>query len=167
MKTIYPLTLLAVFIIAIIAGCVSPQPTPTPPEQQPQTPTPTPMPTPRPTSLPDLKITNVRVENLNDPTAFDHNLIATIKNDGDDVASGFNAGCEWSCPGGLTTSGGASIVQGGYISRHSEFTYHSPMQLFCEGHPTILYFRCSINEEGRVKETDTSNNYWSGQVNIP
>ena len=129
----------------------------------PQTPTPT---SPKPTSQADLQIVDVRVEKGDQP-GFTHVVVATVRNNGEGSASGFDGGCEWNCPWGQPPSAGADIVQGGYIPGNSQFTYKQPLTVHCEGSPTTLYFVCTIDNHNDVKETNENNNQWSGQVNIP
>lgn len=128
-----------------------------------QTPTPT---SPKPTSQADLQIIDVRVEKWDQP-GYAHQLVATVRNNGAGLASGFDGDCEWDCSWGRITHAGANIVQAGYISGNSQHTYTQPLNVQCEGSPTTLYFVCTIDYHNDVNETNENNNQWSGQVNIP
>ena len=138
-----------------LSGCTQPsqtyQPAPRPTYQ------PTPQLIQNPSSQANLRIIDVRVEK--DVQSGYHNLIATVKNDGDGLANDFNAGCEWDCPGGQITHAGADIVQGGYISGNSQFNYNQPFRVQCAGPPSVIYFVCKIDNKDAGK--------WSGQVKIP
>jgi hypothetical protein len=75
-----------------------------------------------------------------DQPGFTHQLVATVRNNGEGLASGFDGGCEWDCSWGQNTHAGADIVRGGYISGNSQYTYKQPLNVQCEGSPTTLYF---------------------------
>jgi len=151
---------IVVVVVAMSAGCNGPPP---PPPSPSETPTPT---SPAPTSQADLQIVDVKVEKSDQP-GLTHVLVARVRNNGEALASGFDGGCEWDCSWGRITHAGATIVQGGYISGNSQFTYTQPLNVQCEGSPTTLYFVCTIDNHNDVKETNENNNQWSGQVNIP
>jgi hypothetical protein len=156
---------LTVSAFTICEGCQQPsQPTTQPPE--PSSPTPsTPGPSsPTPSPQVNLRITDVRVSKSNRGNEY-RSIAVNVKNDGDEIARGFNVGCSWKCPpGGAILSSGADVIQGGYISGNGQATYQTDARVGCSGPPAILNFECMIYPKGNP---DRAISKWSGQINIP
>lgn len=150
-----------IFCVVLMACKRSSSPPPPPPEKQKEVTSPAP-----PKGLADLQIVDVRIEKSKGP-GLPYVMVATVRNNGETDASGFNAGCEWDCPGGQVTHAGATIVQGGAIRGKSEFTYRPQFALQCAGPPTMLLVVCTVDEENRVQESNETNNRWSSQISIP
>jgi hypothetical protein len=110
---------------------------------------------------PDLQITNIRVERSDLPN-FTHQIIATLKNNGSGVASGFNAGCTYQCPGGTNLSAGLNIVQAGYLEGNQEFIYNTPFRFQCDPTPVTVNLVCDIDYENDLNE---SNNAYYTSIN--
>lgn len=140
----------------------------TPPPPPPQTTKPVPVVTPVTLAKADLMILNAKLEKAkNADKWYTHVLIVNIRNNGESVAKGFNIGCTYNCPGGLTNSGGADVVQGGFIAGNSEFTYRSAFHIYCEGPPAILDLKFEIDSENKVVESNENNNEKMVRVAVP
>lgn len=111
---------------------------------------------------PDLQITNIRVEKSDLPGGFTHQIIATIKNNGSGVASDFNSGCIYQCPGGTILRAGIDIVQAGYLEGNREFTYESPFRFQCDPTPVTVNLVCDIDCENDLNE---NNNVYYTSIN--
>ncbi len=148
-----------ILVVAILASIVACGPTPTPPTQPPPQPTEEPPPPqpPQPSGQADLRFLSVGLNHSSQP-GYPFEVVSEIANDGPVEASGFNAGCRYTCPGGTVISSGIDIVIGGYIPANSSFTYTQPVRILCEPIPAILDFTCTVNEDGSVPESNTGNN---------
>jgi hypothetical protein len=125
-----------------------PEPTrPEPTRDEPPAPPPPPLPTEA-----NLSLGEVRVEPYSD-SFFTYQIVATIVNEGNSTASGFNAGCTYECPPGDTVlSAGLDIVQGGYIEGNSQFVYRSPFHYMCTSQSPSLNLTCTIESaQGSVR----------------
>lgn len=139
----------------MLASCDGGNPTPLPPPPPTFEPPPPTTAAPATTAPADLRLGETRVEPNKDAndTWNNYQIVATIVNEGAGDASGFNAGCTYQClPGGPTISGGLDIVQAGFISAKSRFTYRNPFHYACIGHPPTLNLTCTIRlKEGSEK----------------
>ena len=167
---------LAVCFIALLmlAGCddgsstrTQPQPTRVPAQ-------PTSRPRPTATSLPagtaDLSLSGVSIvrEDPQQGSPY-YQFEGVVRNSGNADTSGFEAGCTYTCPGGLTISGGFSLVQGGYIGSNSSFTYRSTNRISCDPVPAILTdVTCDVDSNNDVQESSENNNTHNpGQLSVP
>jgi len=146
-------SLFAALVLALSAmACDNgPTSTPLPPEPTRAAP-PAPPPPPLPTEA-NLSLGEVRVEPYSD-SFFTYEIVATIVNEGSGTASGFYAGCTYTCPPGDTPpSGGFDIVQGGYVEGNSQFVYRSPFHYMCTTQFPSLDLTCTIESaQGSVRE---------------
>ena len=155
-------------MVAILASILACGPTPTPynpPPPQPATEEPPPQP-PQPSGQADLRFLSVGLNNSTQP-GYEFEIESTIANDGPVEASGFNAGCTYTCPGGTVISGGLDIVIGGYIPANSSFTYTQFVRIQCDPIPAVLNFTCTVNDDGSVPESNTGNNTMNYTANFP
>ena len=133
--------------------------------QQPSTDTHPPGPTIKPVQPPpgppSLAIT--RTEFLH--AAGQYWLKATLRNNGPGTAY-FSGGCTWKCPGGLTLSGGADIIQGGVLVAGRELPYEGIASGMCAGPPAQLQTDCSLRVHAE-NGTETALLNWSPVLPVP
>jgi len=132
-------------------------PTPTPPATASvmATITPTPQPSPSPfahATLQDLELGEIRIERTNFP-GNEYDIVATITNNGNGVADGFNIAATYRClPGEQTIGAGLDIIQGTYIMAKSTATYRAPFHYQCLAHPPSLALTVIVTDrEGQEK----------------
>ncbi len=127
-----------------------------------------PPPLPPPVAKADLMILNAKLEKSGTADKrYTHVLIVTIRNNGDTIAKGFNSGCTYDCSGGLTLSGGANVVQGGYIGANSDYVYKIPFHIYCAGPPAFLNLKFDVDSENKVIESNENNNKRTIRVAVP
>ena len=116
----------------------------------------------------DLTIQSVKLEKATKKDkVYTHVLVVKVSNNGESIAKGFDLGCTYDCPGGLTKSGGASVVQGGYIAANSEYEYRSLFRIYCEGPPAFLNLKFEIDPKNKVAESNENNNKKTVKVAVP
>jgi hypothetical protein len=149
-------------IVLVVAACTTDSGS----ESGPVTTRPSSTTTPPQAGPPDLQIDSVWVEASQAP-GFDHDLVMIVTNHGDSDASGFGAGCEWSCPGGTIGGAGADATVDGYVAGNGSFTYTSPFRVQCAGPPGSLVMTCDVDYRNDLAEVREDNNRWQGTVGIP
>lgn len=157
------ITIVAIVAVVIFAGCV-----------EEETPVYTPLPTDRdggytPTSQADLQIIDVRVDATKEANLDNYVIFLTVRNNGDESATGFIAGCKWECPERQATFvktfvNSKLITDTIYGDSEATFTYTAWNSTYFTG---VVRLDCWVDGADVIKESNESNNEWSGMVAIP
>ena len=124
----------------------------------------------QPAGQPDLTLSNVTILGVDSQQGSPYyRFQGIVSNSGSADASGFEAGCTYSCPGGLVLTGGFSLVQGGFVGANNSFTYTQSNRISCEPVPAILQnVSCSVDSNNDVVESNENNNSFNpGGLNVP
>lgn len=119
----------------------------------------------QPAGKPDLQIISASVSKR-PQGGMTHELAVTVVNNGNALASGFNGGGTYTCPGGTITSAGVSIVQGGYLLAGKQMVYKMPFRYQCQGSPALVTMNLTIDDGNAVAESNESNNTYSFQADM-
>lgn len=160
-------SLILIVLLFLASACDPDDPTPEPTSGQPDNSNGN---TNNQTGSADLTLSNVSITGIDPQSGSPYYMVeGTVRNNGNADASGFEAGCTYQCPGGTITSGGFSLVQGGFVSANSSFTYTASNRIACEPVPAILMnVTCEVDENNDVAESNENNNSLNiGNLSVP
>lgn len=163
-------SIILIALLFLASACDPDDPTPEPTPGQPNDSNGGNNNNPPQTGSADLTLSGVSITGIDAQSGSPYYMVeGTVRNNGNADASGFEAGCNYQCPGGTITSGGFSLVQGGFVSANSSFTYRASNRIACDPVPAILMnVTCEVDPNNDVAESNENNNSLNiGNLSVP